>query len=223
MMTQNSLYCTCIHVCISRDANLLRILGVRPQESNPHALHLLITHCTAPIVILGSSLSLGMLSVGESITDDVDGAGSTFGSLRRSSHWFAWHHNGPDVWYFFELQMDTSSTIQIVISSNSYTIHSCSLFPFIFCGNLLLLYRSCRFLLLLPTTVGITKLCNCSLHFAYNWVFACQCNTAVARDEYHPDNFFGNTIIMINNNTGAVPGSSKGSMNPPFCPAVTDP
>jgi len=37
----------------SRDANLLRILGVRPQESNPHALHLLIAHCTAPIVILG--------------------------------------------------------------------------------------------------------------------------------------------------------------------------
>jgi len=37
----------------TRDANLLRILGVRPQDSNPHALHLLITHCTAPIVILG--------------------------------------------------------------------------------------------------------------------------------------------------------------------------
>jgi len=36
-----------------RDANLLRILRVRPQESNPHALQLLITHCTAPIVILG--------------------------------------------------------------------------------------------------------------------------------------------------------------------------
>jgi len=36
-----------------RDANLLRILGVRPQESNPYALHLLVTHCTAPIVILG--------------------------------------------------------------------------------------------------------------------------------------------------------------------------
>jgi len=36
-----------------RDANLLRILGVRPQDSNPHALHLPITHYTAPIVILG--------------------------------------------------------------------------------------------------------------------------------------------------------------------------
>jgi len=36
--------------------------------------------------------------------------------------------------------------------------------------------------------------------------------------------FFGNTVmIMIEINTGAVQESSKGSMNTPFCPAVTDP
>jgi len=40
-------------VHLANDANLLRILGARLQESNLHALHLLITHCTAPIVILG--------------------------------------------------------------------------------------------------------------------------------------------------------------------------
>jgi len=91
------------------------------------------------------------------------------GSLRRSSHWFAWHHNGPDAWYFItSYKWILFRPFRVEFSPT----HSCSLFPIVFCGNLLLafftdLVNSCFSCPLLSVSLN----CNCSLHFAYNWLF----------------------------------------------------
>jgi len=123
--------------------------------------------------------SLGMLSVGDSITDDIL-------HLQNSSGLFV--GQATDSLDTITGQTpDTSSSYKWFDHSDwnfvLYTVAPC--FPLSFVAIVCwLLYKSCRFLLLPPTTVGITKLCNCLLHFAHNWLFAFQCSTAVARDKY---------------------------------------
>jgi len=116
------------------------------------------------------SFSWHALCIGDSITDDVL-------HLQNSSGLFV--GQATDLLDTITGQMpDTSSSYKWILLQpfrlEFRPINSCSLFPFVFCGNLLLLYRSCRFLLLLPTTLGITKLCNCLLYFVYNCMAFCM-------------------------------------------------